>query len=277
MTRFAKAAVLSMAMAAIAGCGGGEAKKPEPAPAKGGGDKAAAAPAPAPAGGGGKYDKAKSTASVSGTVKFGGTKPAPVKIEPSSDAFCQSQWSGKEMLNERFVVADGGGMPNAFVWATKGPMEGMTGFDEPAPFVLDQVGCRYVPHVFGVRANQTFVVKNSDQTTHNVHVHSQSNGEPNSAQAAGQKNDFVFKQKEKAIQFQCDVHSWMSAIAFVLDHPFFAVTDANGKFDIKGLPAGTYTFKVWHESFTAGQKELAGSFDLTVKDGEAATKDVELK
>jgi uncharacterized protein (DUF2141 family) len=64
------------------------------------------------------------------------------------------------------------------------------------------------------------------------------------------------------VPFKCDVHGWMNAYVGVLDHPFFAVTGEDGKFAIKGLPAGSYTVEAWHErlgattqSVTLGAKE----------------------
>ena len=62
--------------------------------------------------------------------------------------------------------------------------------------------------------------------------------------------------------FKCDVHKWMNAFVGVVDHPFFAVTGADGAFELKGLPPGTYTIEAWHEklgtqtqSVTIGEKE----------------------
>jgi hypothetical protein len=77
----------------------------------------------------------------------------------------------------------------------------------------------------------------------------------------------TFAKPEKEVKFKCDVHPWMTAFAFVMDHPFFAVTDEKGMFEIKGLPAGTYTVTAWHEKY--GEK----SAEVTVKEGEAATED----
>ena len=271
MNGFLKSALCAVALTA-AGCGGGDKKPDGAAPAKpAAGKPAAAAPA-----GGAAYDAAKSTASVKGVVKWTGPKPAQTTIQMSSDTVCQSH-AGPGVANPKFVVADGGGLPNAFVWALEGPHKGMTGFPEPAAVTVDQVGCMYTPHVVGLRVNQKFTVKNSDNTTHNVHVRPKSGGELNQAQSVGQHNEFSFAAKEKAIPFNCDIHTWMSAFAFVLDHPFFSATDANGNFEVKGLPAGTYKFKVWHESFIADKREMETDFEVTVKDGETVTKDVELK
>ena len=278
MTANLKTVLLTAALVAAAGCGGDK-KTGNPPPAGGapanssaaGGDKGAAAS-------GKKYDAATSTASVSGTVKFTGTKPADdvLTIKPSSDAFCMEH--AKSIVNDKFVVAADGSLPNCFIWAQKGPHKEMSGFPASPKVTLDQSGCTYVPHIFGLRVGEAFTVKNSDSTTHNVHARPKTNKDfLNKPQNANQSDDFTYDQKETAIPINCDIHTWMSAYAFVLDHPFFAVTDASGKFSIKGLPAGTYTFRVWHESFTADKTEMQQDFEVTVKDGEAATKDVELK
>jgi len=52
---------------------------------------------------------------------------------------------------------------------------------------------------------------------------------------------------EIMVRFKCDVHPWMSAWVGVLEHPFFAVSDAKGAYSIPNLPAGTYTIEAWHE------------------------------
>lgn len=274
MTRNLKGVLLAVALTAVAGCGGGDDKggaKPAPAPAPAaGGD----AKKPAPAGA--AYEAAKSTASVKITVKWGGAKPTPVPVSISGDAFCVDK-NPTPVMREGTLVGDDGTMPHAFVWAIDGPHKGMTGFPEPKAFVLDQKGCMYVPHVFGLRAGQTFTVKNSDGTTHNVHSHPKVNKDFNVAQSKDAQNEFSFTQKERAIPFNCDIHSWMGAVAFVLDHPFFGTTDNAGTVTISGLPAGKYKLKVWHESFTTDRKEYETDVEVELKDGEAATKEVTLK
>ena len=83
----------------------------------------------------------------------------------------------------------------------------------------------------------------------------------------------VFDQPEIGVPFKCDVHGWMNAYANVVAHPFFAVTDDAGGFEIKGLPAGTYTLEFWHEQLgtqtqsvtvdAAAPAKVAASFKST--------------
>jgi len=268
MKAYAKGALLVVALAALVACGGE--KKESGANAAGGGEKPAAAPADS--GGGGaakKYVAADHKGSLSGTVTFTGTKPEKVLFNVSSDKFCTGKWEGREPVDQQFEVNEDGTLPNVFVYASKGPHKDYEGFTPPTGFEVRQHECFYVPHVFGVMEGQEFTVHNDDQTMHNVNVKPKRNDAFNKGQAPGDQDTITFKKKEKAIPFACDVHSWMAAKCWVMDHPFFATTDASGKFEIKGLPAGHYTFVAWHENF--GEKE----FEVDVADG-AATADVSL-
>jgi plastocyanin len=116
------------------------------------------------------------------------------------------------------------------------------------PVVLDQRGCKYYPHVFGIQVGQPVTVLNSDPTLHNVHAVPKTNTEFNFGQSSkGMKTTRLFDKPEVMVPFRCDVHGWMAAYGGVLSHPFFAVSKADGSYEIKGLPAGTYTLEVWHE------------------------------
>jgi hypothetical protein len=141
---------------------------------------------------------------------------------------------------------------------------------------IDQKACHYVPHVFGVRVGQTVEIVNSDPTLHNIHAMPKGNQEFNNGQPIqGMKMTHTFTAKEVMVPFKCDVHGWMNAYVGVMDNPYFAVTDANGKFEMKNLPPGTYTIEAWHEklgtttqSVTIAAKE---SKDVTFTFKAAAT------
>ena len=91
-------------------------------------------------------------------------------------------------------------------------------------------------------------IVNSDPTLHNIHALPKDNAEFNNGQPIqGMKMAHTFTAKEVMVPFKCDVHGWMNAYVGVVDHPFFAVTDKDGKFSFKGLPPGTYTIEAWHE------------------------------
>jgi hypothetical protein len=113
---------------------------------------------------------------------------------------------------------------------------------------IDQVSCRYHPHVFGVRVGQPVEFVNSDPTLHNIHALPKANSEFNNGQPIqGMKMSHTFTAKEVMVPFKCDVHGWMSAYVGVLDHPYFGTTAPDGKVVIGNLPPGTYTIEAWHE------------------------------
>jgi plastocyanin len=227
-----------------AACGGGQQETP-PAPA-------VANPVdPATAG------------NVRGSVTLEGTVPPPAPINMSSDPDCQKLGPA---TTETVSVGTGGALQNVFVYVKDGL--GNRSFPVPSmPVVLDQKGCRYVPHVLGIQVGQTLEILSSDNLLHNVHALPANNREFNKAQQlAGITHTHVFSTREVMVPFKCDVHRWMNAYVGVLDHPFFAVTGQNGAFELKALPPGTYTIEAWHEKL--------GSQTQTVTLGEKQTSDV---
>jgi hypothetical protein len=150
------------------------------------------------------------------------------------------------VVDESVVASPSGALQNVVMCIKDAPNVGVAIPSDPA--VLDQVGCVYRPHVVAMRTGQTLRVKSSDQTLHNVHMLSQANTPTNIGMTQPGYRDFVLKSAE-IFRVRCDVHPWMSAHLAVFDHPFFAVTDEQGKFEIKGLPAGSYTLTAWHERF----------------------------
>jgi plastocyanin len=203
--------------------------------------------APAPAGGGKHVDPA-TAGSLTGRVTFEGTPPAAEPLKMASDPAC-AEGSGPNPVNDAVLVHDGG-LENAFVYVKTG-LDPAYSFDVPTtPVELDQRGCRYVPRIFGVRAGQPVVVMNGDDTLHNVHSLPKENREfNNSMSMKGERRTYTFDKPEVMVRFKCDVHNWMTAYAGVMAHPFFAVTKADGSFEIPGLPPGTYTVEAWHERF----------------------------
>ena len=122
-------------------------------------------------------------------------------------------------------------------------------FDVPKDaVVLDQRGCQYHPHVLGVIAGQTVEIRNDDPTTHNIHPTPKDNREWNESQPpsspALQK---TFAREEIMLPVKCNQHPWMKMYINVVKSPFFAVTDKDGKYEIKGLPPGDYTLEFVHE------------------------------
>ncbi|MEP6706535.1 MAG: carboxypeptidase regulatory-like domain-containing protein [Pyrinomonadaceae bacterium] len=255
LAMFVAAALLSLALA----CGGGK----ETDNAGGGGTDKPAGP---------KYSGA--VGSVSGKVAFNGTAPAPKKIDSSADPVCGQK--SPNLSTEDTVVTDGK-LANAFVYIKDGTTAdgkkiGDFTWDTPAAAaVLDQNGCHYKPHVMGVMTNQKISITNSDPTTHNIHPQPAVNQEWNQSQVANAAPlEKSFNRQEILVPVKCNQHPWMKAYIGVLKHPFFAVSNADGSFEIKGVPAGKYTLAAWHEG---GVKGTEKTMEVTVTANGSATAD----
>lgn len=205
-------------------------------------------------------------ATIKGTVRLLGSPPKPAPIAMSADPVCQQQHS-TPVTSEEVVVNGQGGLKNVFVYVKDG-IKGST----PAPttpVTLDQSGCWYKPHIFGIQVGQPLSIVNSDATLHNINAKPTANQPFNVAQPVkGMKTTKTFTKPEVMVKFKCNVHPWMNAYVGVVDHPFFNVSDDQGGFTLAGLPAGTYTVEAWHEKFGTQTQSV------TLADGE--TKSIEL-
>jgi len=213
------------------------------------------------------------TGTISGTVKLKGGQAAATPraaIDMSAVKECADTHKDKAAGTETEVVSKDGAVRYVLVSVKEGL--GEKKFTAPAEAVeLDQKGCVYTPHMFGMMVGQKLKIQNTDPTLHNVHGLPKKNEEFNTPQPAkGEAIERVFKRPE-IFYVKCDVHPWMGAWCGVFEHPFFAVTDAKGEFTIKDVPPGEYTLQFWHEVYPP--KEVK----VTIKTGEAAKADMELE
>lgn len=183
-----------------------------------------------------------------GTISFTGAVPAPRKMEMSQDPACEKL--GEAFLDD--IVVSHGKLQNAFVFV-KSDLLRSVAFETPtAAVTLDQKGCKYAPRVLGLQTGQPLKIINSDPTDHNIHPVPKINKEWNQSQIVGQGPIIrKFTQPETLIQVKCNKHPWMVAWVGVLPHPFFAVSNSDGSFAIKGLPPGEYEVEAWHEKYGA--------------------------
>jgi plastocyanin len=191
----------------------------------------------------------KDGATVRGSVKFEGQVPKlpPLQITKFKEV-C------KNVPNETLLIGPGQGVRYAVV-TLEGIVKGKAG-EKEAVHELDNLACRFVPHVLASSVGQFVVFKNSDPILHTAHALF-AGGQP-------QFNIGLYPGKTSrkplvtpgVVKIVCEVHPWMSAYIAVSDHPYYAVTDVYGDYLITDIPAGSYRLKVWHETLGVQEKPV---------------------
>lgn len=207
------------------------------------------------------YDEitVKDGATIRGTVKVEGKLPKlpPLQITKYKEV-C------KDVPNESLIVGPSQGVRYAVV-----TLEGMTkgkAVEKETAHELDNVKCRFLPHVQAASIGQFIVFKNSDPILHTAHAFFTSEQQP-------QFNVGLFPGRVSrkplittgVAKIQCEVHPWMTAYIVVTDHPYHAVTDSYGEYLINDIPAGSYRLKVWHESLATEEKPVEAKAGATIK------------
>ena len=155
------------------------------------------------------------------------------------------------LSDELFVDPETKGIDNVFVYLPKAAqVHPRLKESAKKEVVFDQKGCRFFPHVLFARTDQVVVVKSADGCAHNTRTVPLRNQAVNFALMPNDRTGVEVKNKvpEKLpMEVQCNIHSWMKAYWLILDHPYAAVSDAQGKFSIADLPAGEHEFVIWQE------------------------------
>jgi hypothetical protein len=197
---------------------------------------------------------------LSGMIKLTGKRAKPRTIDMSADLVCYQVNPNPKTED---VVGSKGRLANVFVYVKSIALDSYT-FDQPdSPAVLEHKGCRYVPHVLGMRVGQPLTILNRDPTYHNTHPTSKSNVDWNQSQSPGSPPLKTKFDQPDLIPFKDNQHPWERAYVGVFAHPFFAISDESGNYRIEGLPPGQYTVVVRHE--TLGEK----TFEITLVPDEA--------
>ncbi|HZC43535.1 MAG TPA: carboxypeptidase regulatory-like domain-containing protein [Acidobacteriaceae bacterium] len=240
-------AVVPLLALAIAGCH----QHARPHPSANGTSGSTAAPAanaqidPATAG------------SVSGTIRFDGKAPTPIMIDMAQDPAC-GQASKTPNMTEQYVVHDGR-LANVFVYIKDG-LGNRIYMPTKTPVVLDQKGCRYIPHVIGTMVGQPVEFRNSDRTMHNIHIvppgSDDTSGFDISQPPMAGTEQHIFRNTGLMIPVRCNNHPWMEAFLNVVKTPFFSVSNTNGTYQIQGLPPGTYTLVAVHEKLGTKSQQI---------------------
>jgi hypothetical protein len=207
------------------------------------------------------FDAARGSDPAWGTVKgqlvwSGKDIPAPKAISVKRDEeHCLSK--GPLVSDELVVNKKNGGVRWAFVWLSpetgSQPLAVHPSLQEikDKEVAIDQPCCMFVPHALALRQGQELLAKNSAPIAHNVHWqgHPLKNPGGNNIVPPGKSLTISNLKADKyPVKISCDIHGWMSAWVRVFDHPYFAVTDADGNFEIKMAPAGDFRLMLWHEA-----------------------------
>ena len=192
----------------------------------------------------------------------------PQRWEQPENATCGGKPLDASPLRT-IVLGEGQTLANVYVAIKSG--FGDREFATPRSAVLlDQVGCAYRPRVIGLMTHQVLIVRNSDDTMHNIHVELGYAAAFNPVQhGKGDERTLRFSKPEIGKIVRCDVHPWMTGWIHVSDHPFFAVTAIDGAYSIPGLPPGEYEILAWHERF----KDAPLISKVKVEAGKASTLD----
>lgn len=235
----------------ISGCGNGGGSAATP-PAEGDSSQGTASES-------GKFG----TSVIRGKVTYEGPPPTTVQLKMTADPVCAAMHADG-ITKTKYVVGTGKGLKWVFVYVK----DAKGSYAKPSEeVVLDQKGCQYDPHVFGIMTGQTLKILNSDATEHNINSRAKQTGPGafnQSMPRKGMKLNKSFRKPEVMVRIKCDIHPWMECFAGVLSHPFHSVSGADGSFSIDRLPAGTYTIEAWHEGGGGGTQTQT----VTVGDGE---------
>lgn len=202
---------------------------------------------------------------ITGVVRA--SKPPPPL--PPLEVFKNKQTCGETVLDDSLVVTADGAVRYAVV-NLEGVARGLAPEAESVT-VIDNVACRFVPHVASASVGQWLLFRNSDPILHNADGRL---GEKTVFNVGLPKGREVRRPlvEPGLLEITCDVrHTWMKAYVFVAEHPYHAVTDASGTYEISGIPPGRQTVHVWHERLGELREEV------NVEAGKVATLDFDLR
>jgi hypothetical protein len=215
---------------------------------------------------------------VKGQVVFVGKVPEAMKINVGMFQQCLRKGP---LVDETWVVnPKNQGVRWVFVWLApekKGDTLKIHPKLQPIKdkeVIMDQPCCQFEPRVLGLRQGQVLVFKNTDQIPHNVNYVSIRNPSNNVlVPPGGELKEANFKADRLPTTVKCDIHGWMRGYVRIYDHPYFSVTDADGKFELKDAPAGKHRLITWHE--TGWGQGGAEGIEVIIQGG--ATTDVKLQ
>jgi hypothetical protein len=227
---------------------------------------------------------------LSGRFLYAGDPPMRAVLELNKDIeYCAPL---KPLEQELIVDPKTLGLQNVVLWLepktpeAKIPVHPSYEKSAKGKVLFDNVDCQFSPHVCILRTTQTLAMGNKDPIAHNVAAFFFKNEPFNVNVPTGSTVEKQLPESERLpAKVTCPIHAWMVGYMIVKDHPYVAVTDTQGKFELKNLPAGEWTIRVWHEkpgyikeAKLSGKPATweAGRMTVTIKPGDNALGAVEL-
>jgi len=214
-----------------------------------------------------------------GTIKgqvvvTGDIAPLKLLVTKGDGAVKDSSVCAAEDVPDESLVVDAKtkGIANVVVWLIKKPTKIHPDLAKPkdAEVVFDQKGCRFLPHVLLVRTDQKVRVLSDDAIAHNTHTYPLKNKQENFIVSPNDRKGVLLPlqslEERLPAKVGCDIHPWMQAWWVILDHPYAAVTNEKGEFEITNLPTGDHEFRVWQEKVGYLEKK----YEVKVKAGDNA-------
>jgi plastocyanin len=136
--------------------------------------------------------------------------------------------------------------------------------------VMDQRGERFVPHILAITTGTIVDFPNSDRIYHNVFSLSKTRQFDLGRYAVGHSKPVRF-DRAGVVRVFCDIHSHMNAFILVFSHPFYSVTDNEGRYRIDNIPPGTYNVIAWNEGVSSEARPVivpdggVGELDFTLR------------
>lgn len=184
---------------------------------------------------------------LSGRIQLDGPRPEPVEIPVAAKSpKYPVDGCGTSKRSPRLLVSPEGGVANAVVW-----LQAATDAQAPAvTAAMDQQACEFVPHVLLVSRGSTVTIGSSDPILHNLRIFREAQMLMHEWQQPAPQPNAISWRFDEAGRFlvRCGVHAWMSAWVIVAEHPYYALSDADGNFTIPQAPPGGSTLRVWHEA-----------------------------
>lgn len=211
--------------------------------------------------------RADEWASIKGKFVFGGSAPAAADLKADKDV----EVCGKhKLVSEELVVGADKGIANVVVFVRdKGVKVNPDAAKAAAAekVVLDNLSCRFEPHVAFVQVGQELVIKNSDTVGHNSNIATVKNAPSNNLiPASGEVTTKFTSDEAIPAQVTCNIHPWMKGWLLVRPNPYAAVSKADGTFEIKDVPLGEVELQFWHEKAGyLGEMTIGGKAEKAAK------------